>query len=89
MTDDDNVRRLLGVVPDNPRPADHDEPPARTQDDAAYQSWLRRRIATLKHQQHERILQIEQKKHELDALVAHKQAEIDNLESQRTIGVVE
>jgi hypothetical protein len=90
MRSDDNVKRLLGVVPNNPRPAGHDEPPAPpSTDDAAYQSWLRRRIATLENQQRERVQQVEQKKRELDAVVASKQAEIETLKNQRTIGVVE
>lgn len=88
MTDPEKTRRLLGVVPDNPRPADHHDDTSHPQADATYQSWLRRRVAALERQQQVRIKLTEQKKRELDETIRRKQTEIDNLKSQQTIGGV-
>lgn len=57
-------------------------------DGAAYQSWLRRRIAALETLQSARIELVDRQKKELDASVVRAQNELDNLRAQRTIGSV-
>lgn len=55
---------------------------------AAYQSWLRRRIATLEVQQYRRIeLAVEQKR-ALDASIVRAQTELENLRAQQNIEIV-
>lgn len=56
-------------------------------DGAAYQSWLRRRIAALETLQTARIELVNRQKKELDASVVRAQNEIANLKAQQTIGV--
>lgn len=84
----DNVHRLFGVTADvtglNPL-----QEYANAENDAAYQSWLRRRIAMLEDMQAERIRLTAQRKIEMDTILEQKQAEIDNLKASQTIGSVE
>lgn len=88
MNDPENTRRLLGVVSNNPRPAGHHDDVEHAQQDAAYQSWLRRRIAALERQQAVRIQLTEKKKKELDDVIRLKAQELENLRMQQTIGVI-
>ena len=55
--------------------------------DAAYQSWLRRKIARLILRQQDRRRLVEMQKRDLDAVVEKAQREIENLQAQLTIGV--
>lgn len=57
--------------------------------DANYQSWLRRRIATLKEQQSRRIELHAAQKKAMDATEERAAREIANLETQLTIGVAQ
>ena len=59
-----------------------------TSDGAAYQSWLRRRIAKLETQQAARVELTVQKKKEMDDAIERAELEIRNLRAQQTMGVV-
>lgn len=56
-------------------------------DGAAYQSWLRRRIAALETLQTARIELVDRQKKELDASIVRAQNEIDNLKAQQNIAL--
>lgn len=63
-------------------------PPDGT-DGAAYQSWLRRHIATLEQLQAQRIELVARQKAEGDAAIERAAREIANLKAQQTIGSVQ
>lgn len=56
-------------------------------DGAAYQSWLRRRIARLETLQVARIELVEQQKRDLHVSIVRAQTEIENLKAQQNIGI--
>jgi hypothetical protein len=84
MTDEPDVkRRLLGVTDiSDVRGGTPEE--LRQTDNAAYQSWLRRRIATLERLHTQRLELVAAERERVDALLVVKQQEIDNLKVQLT-----